>query len=99
MKNKGYYVIWPHYFDVDLTRKEGRRVNKKTLAVKNPTLRDLEEAARLLGYEYKINPTALYPRFWYLGKAGYLSIKIEGSKTEVIKKIASRLKKLKKKQK
>lgn len=96
MKNKGYYIIWPVYFDSTKSRTEGRRV-RKNLAVKNPKLPDLANAAQKVGYEFKVNPTALYPRFWYLGNAGNLFVKIEDNKTDVIKKIAQQLKKLKKK--
>ncbi|MHA1271610.1 MAG: signal recognition particle subunit SRP19/SEC65 family protein [Candidatus Helarchaeota archaeon] len=99
MKNKGFYIVWPHYFDSTLSRKDGRRVSKKELAVKAPTISDLIEAARLLGLDFKVNQTALYPRFWYLGNAGYLLIKIEGNKTELIKNLARKLKKIKKKKK
>ncbi|MHA1309745.1 MAG: signal recognition particle subunit SRP19/SEC65 family protein [Candidatus Helarchaeota archaeon] len=100
MKNKGFYIIWPQYFDSRLTRKEGRRVNKKSLAVKKPNIKDLIEAAQSLGFEFKINPEALYPRFWYMGNSGYLLIKIDKNynKTDIIKKIALKLKKLKKKE-
>ena len=98
MKNKGYYIIWPVYFDSTRTRNEGRRVNKN-VAVKNPKITDLVQAAESMGYEIKINPKVLYPRFWHLGNNGNLLIKIEGSKTDVIKKIAGKLKKLEKKKK
>ena len=96
MKNKGYFIIWPQYFDINLSRSQGRRVSKK-VAVKNPSITDLLNAVQALGYDCKPNPTASYPRFWYGGNKGNLSIKIEESKTDVIKKIAGKLKKLKKK--
>ncbi|MBD3229751.1 MAG: signal recognition particle protein Srp19 [Candidatus Lokiarchaeota archaeon] len=96
LKNKGYYVIWPVYFDSTKSRSEGRRVNKKN-AIKNPKITDLIDAAQNLGLDFDVNPSALYPHFWYLGNNGNLLVKIKDSKTEVISKIAKELKKSKKK--
>lgn len=96
MKNKGYYVIWPIYFDSTKSRSEGRRVNKKD-AVKNPKITHLIEAAQISSLEFDVNPSALYPRFWHLEDNGNLLVKIEDTKTEVISKMAKELKKLKKK--
>ena len=36
-------IIWPLYFDVNKTRKEGRRVSK-ALAVSSPKIAELKEA-------------------------------------------------------
>ena len=50
MRKQDKAIIWPAYFDQTKTRKNGRRVSKN-LAVPNPKIEELQEAAKKLGCE------------------------------------------------
>ncbi|HVP23135.1 MAG TPA: signal recognition particle subunit SRP19/SEC65 family protein [Conexivisphaerales archaeon] len=50
MKDYGKQVFWLDYFDSALSREEGRRVSLP-LATRGPTVDELAQAARRLGYE------------------------------------------------
>jgi signal recognition particle subunit SRP19 len=54
-------IIWPAYFDADRSRSEGRRV-PESLAVTNPTVDEIAEAVRQVGYDAVIEPDLAYPR-------------------------------------
>jgi signal recognition particle subunit SRP19 len=44
------WVLWPEYFDINLTRGEGRKV-KKTLAIAQPSTELISKACQSLGLE------------------------------------------------
>lgn len=54
-------IIWPAYFDADRSRSEGRRV-PESLAVADPTVDEIAEAVRQVGYDAVIEPDLAYPR-------------------------------------
>lgn len=54
-------VLWPRYFEARLTRSEGRRV-AEDLAVQDPGIEAIAEAAEELGYEAHVDPEAKHPR-------------------------------------
>lgn len=54
-------VIWPAYFDAGLSRNEGRRV-PLDLAVEDPTVDEIAEAVRQVGYDAVIERDVAYPR-------------------------------------
>ena len=54
-------VIWPAYFDADLTRAEGRRV-PRDLAVEDPEVEEIARAVKQVGYEVDIESDKTYPR-------------------------------------
>jgi signal recognition particle subunit SRP19 len=54
-------VIWPAYLDATRTRKQGRRV-PETLAVAEPTVDEIAEAVRQVGYDAVIERDKAYPR-------------------------------------
>ncbi len=54
-------VIWPAYLDATRTRNQGRRV-PETLAVDEPTLDEIAEAVRQVGYDAVIERDKAYPR-------------------------------------
>lgn len=54
-------VLWPRYFEARLTRSEGRRV-AEDLAVEDPEVEAIAEAAEALGYEVEVDPDAAHPR-------------------------------------
>lgn len=59
-KQQGKILIWPVYFDLSKTRKEGRKV-PKSLAVGDPKISELQKASVLLGLEIKVNIDGAHP--------------------------------------
>ena len=90
-KSDDRIVIWPEYFDVNLTRNEGRRV-PKDLAVSSPSTDDVFRACRKLKLDPEILLEKSYPRNWYRSK-GMVKISPKYPKSTSIKYIAKRLKK------
>ena len=54
-------IIWPAYFDVDLSRSEGRRV-AASMAVPEPTVEEIAKAVQQVGYDATIERDKAYPR-------------------------------------
>lgn len=83
-------TVYPCYFDVSLTRKEGRRVAKSE-AVPQPNLSRIARAAKAAGLAVaEENAAASHPARWY-AKEGKLVVEFAGSKEELLHKIASAL--------
>jgi signal recognition particle subunit SRP19 len=75
-RDEGKLVLWPHYFDRNLTRAQGRRV-PANLAVEDPKAGHIANEARPPAYWHKSKGRVLVPK--------------KGKKEEVLKQIASRL--------
>lgn len=71
-KHDGMLIVWPAYFEKDLTRMQGRRI-PSNLAASNVTLKILETAAESSGFEYETEPDKEYPRGFSEHK-GYLLV-------------------------
>ena len=54
-------VIWPAYLDADRSRSEGRRVSLAD-AVSEPTVDEIANAVRQVGYDAVVDRSAAYPR-------------------------------------
>ena len=54
-------VIWPAYLDADRTRAEGRRVPLSD-AIESPSVDEIAEAVRQVGYDAVIARDVTYPR-------------------------------------
>jgi len=54
-------VIWPAALDAERTRSEGRRVSAE-LAVEEPTVDEIAQAVRQVGYDAVIEREKTYPR-------------------------------------
>ncbi|MFB6161932.1 MAG: signal recognition particle subunit SRP19 [Halococcoides sp.] len=54
-------VIWPAALDADCSRSEGRRV-PQDLAVPDPSVAEIAEAVRQVGYDAVIERDKTYPR-------------------------------------
>ena len=89
MRKQEKAIIWPAYFDSGKTRKEGRRV-AKNLAVPSPKMPEIEEAASSLSLEHETVPEKGYPKTPW-SKPGMLLVKKEGSKEQIINRIAKQL--------
>jgi len=97
MLEKKYYILWTAYFDRRKTRSEGRKV-PLSLAVDNPTIKDLEKAVAKLGLEYVVERDKAYPRDWFESKGRILVLKesFKGNKNKLLKEVAKILKQFKK---
>ncbi len=80
-------TLWPEYFDVNLTRSQGRRL-PKDLCVANPNLDLIAKGAMILDLEYEILEDMSYPKF-PREKHGCVRVeRTDMSKTELLPKIA-----------
>lgn len=89
MREKDRLVIWPIYFDAELSWNEGRKVSKN-LAVKQPKIDDIIKAALEAGLNPELNKDATHPRRPWL-KTGSITINKKLPKNEAIKIIAKKL--------
>jgi len=84
------YVIWPAYFDKNLTRSEGRRV-PKNFAVENPSIDKIFQIAKELNLNPVLERDTRYPsRPWR--KDGRILIDKVKKKEKILLEIAGRLK-------
>jgi signal recognition particle subunit SRP19 len=86
MKNER--ILYPCYFNAALMRQEGRRVSRSR-AVKEPTLADIEKAAKKSGLTCRPEQKH-HPAYWWK-KEGRLVVNWDKSKEQLLKTIAARL--------
>jgi signal recognition particle subunit SRP19 len=87
-------VVYPEYFDVGLSRSEGRKVAKK-YAIQSPKLEDITKAAKLAGLKPIVEEERSYPGKWHK-RSGRIIVPKKFKKTKILQKMASKLKKTKK---
>ncbi|MEM2759735.1 MAG: signal recognition particle subunit SRP19/SEC65 family protein [Nitrososphaerales archaeon] len=93
MKDYEHQIIWLDYFNKNLSRKRGRKVNKDR-AIFDPKLDELEQAAKSAGYVPKeTNAEVNFPRRAYV-RSGYIVVEKKHSKSKVINIIAQKLEQL-----
>ncbi len=92
MRQQDKIIIWPAYFDVTKTRKQGRQI-PKNLAVGTPRVQELREAADNLGLSSEIVPNVAYSKVSNL-KTGMILIKKREPKNQTVRRIASQLVKM-----
>jgi signal recognition particle subunit SRP19 len=88
-------IIWPAYFDQSKTRKDGRRVSK-SLALHNPKIDEVELAVQKLGLKHEVVADAGYPKTPWI-KTGMILVEKQGSKEQVIQRIAGKISKIERK--
>jgi signal recognition particle subunit SRP19 len=88
MKSSGERILYPCYFDATLERSSGRRV-PLPLAVKGPTLQDLERAVRREKLRYRAEEKH-HPAHW-ARREGRLIVTWKGPKTELLRRVAKSL--------
>jgi signal recognition particle subunit SRP19 len=94
-KRAPYLICWPQYFNKDLTISQGRRL-PKNLAIEKISLEDIEQAVKILGFEYKIEKIPRYPRLWW-GDPGRILVNGMGKKKrKLLFEIAKQIRKIKK---
>jgi signal recognition particle subunit SRP19 len=92
MRGKGKIVVWPSYFDADLSWREGRRV-AKDLAVRQPKAEDILAAAEEAGLKPVLESGASHPsRPWIV--TGLILVEAGKSKPEILKEIASKMRRI-----
>ena len=83
-------VLYPLYFDGAVPRHEGRRVPAK-VAVRDPTLEELAEAARRSDYRVEVESSAAHPRR-PAKREGRILIVGGGTKTAILHAVTKELK-------
>ncbi|CVK31763.1 signal recognition particle subunit SRP19/SEC65 family protein [Methanoculleus bourgensis] len=81
-------ILYPCYFDATLQRREGRRVPKE-LGVKSPDLPAIEAVLRKMKVPYRLEEHH-HPARW-AEREGRLVAEWEGSKEDLIRRVAKRL--------
>ena len=90
MKDYDHVVIWLDYFNKTITRAKGRRLGRER-CVFDPSLAELEGAARAAGLEVSASePSVRYPRRQYV-RSGYISVPKSAPKSSLLAAISSRL--------
>lgn len=94
------FVVWPNEIDSRLPRKYGR-VIPKTVAVKAPSLREIEDASAVLGFRIiEKDPTKLNPRLAGVDEEyrtpGRLVIESQYGKSKSLRMIAEKIRELRK---
>jgi signal recognition particle subunit SRP19 len=83
---KNFQCIYPVYFDIRRSRKQGREVGKE-LAVENPMARDIVTACGRLGLETLFEPAKLHPKDW--ANPGRVKVKVKGGNNKSVKNSTS----------
>ena len=81
-------VIWPAYFDADLTRSQGRRV-PEDLAVSQPSVEEIAKAVQQVGYDAVVERDVAYPREHYTERGRVLVKDAEDSKNDIVQAVAA----------
>ncbi|WOX55163.1 MULTISPECIES: signal recognition particle subunit SRP19/SEC65 family protein [unclassified Methanoculleus] len=81
-------ILYPCYFDVTLTRREGRRI-AKNLGVKSPELSAVETILQGMKVPHRVEERH-HPARWAQHE-GRIVAEWEGSKGDLIRKVASGL--------
>ncbi len=95
MRKQDKFIIWPAYFDQSKTRKDGRRVSK-SLALLHPKIDEVALAVQKLGLKHEVVADVGYPKTPWV-KTGMLLVEKQGSKEQVIQRIAGKLSKIERK--
>lgn len=91
-RDDGKYVIWPVYFDKNISRRDGRRV-PKNIAVDKPSLDNMYRIAKEMGLNPEIEKEAKHPSKQWDYK-GRILVDKKDKKEKILREIAKRLKSL-----
>ncbi len=94
-------ILWTVFFDSSRSRNLGRKV-PRSLAVRSPTVDELEEAVKALGFDYEVYREKKYPRTWFQDSCqGYVKIyksaDMSITRTKLLKMVAEKLKEIRQK--
>ena len=94
MKKRGGRILWLVYLDSTIPRSRGRII-AKSAAVPKPTIQEVEEALRRLGYSYESYPEKKYPPLWYEERArGYFLVKSDEKPASIAAKVAEEVRRI-----
>ena len=96
MKNPGHIIIWPFHIDSTKTRGQGRKL-PIARAIKQPNLREIIQAATILGYAPESKEKSAMPSLHW-EKAGYVTVKKTGPKVAMLKSVAGEIVKIRQKE-
>jgi signal recognition particle subunit SRP19 len=85
---KAERILYPCYFDAALERGQGRRI-PRAMAVKGPTLDDLERAVKRCGIKHRKEQKP-HPAHWFR-REGRILAEWKGSKEALLRKVAGKL--------
>ena len=85
-------MLWPHYFDAGLTRKQGRRV-PDDVAVKGPDAEWVATAAKRLHIEAEVEEKAAHPSVPF-EKVGRVLVEKKGSKQAVLQQVGAKMREM-----
>lgn len=87
--------MWPAYINSNISRKDGRKINKNS-AVSDPKLTEIVQAARKLNLNPKTEDDKYYPRFWWESSGRIIVERKDGiSKNKILNEISETIKSLK----
>ena len=96
MKRPGFMIVWPANLDSSKSRGQGRRL-PVSRAVKQPSTKEVWQAAMTLGYSPEIKEKASLSGFpWE--KTGYVTIKKVGQRPTVYRSLAGEIVKTRQKE-
>jgi len=82
-------IIWPIYFDKNISRSKGRKIGKK-FSLEKPDIEKIAKAAKTLGLNPIIEKNASHPnKSWK--KEGRVIVDQKDAKTKIIFQIAKML--------
>lgn len=88
------YVVWPSYFDKNLSKKDGRKL-PKNLALDHPKFDEIKKALESIGINHQLEKTSKYPKDQ--GKdernLGRFIVEKKFSKNEILRKISKEMRK------
>ena len=96
LKHPDRQIIWPSNIDSTKTRLQGRKIPLPR-AVRQPSLKEVVEAARVLALDPQSTEKAAKPGLTW-DKTGFIEIKKKGSKILALKEIAGEVTKIRQRQ-
>jgi signal recognition particle subunit SRP19 len=88
-KDENKYILYPVYFDVTISRLNGRKVSQK-YAVEKPTSENITKAAKSLGLNPLLEKNKVHPSTPWK-KEGRVIVDKKGPKSKLLLQIANRL--------
>lgn len=82
-------IIWPEYFNKNLSLSEGRKIPKE-IAIKNPTINEITNALRKLKIQFTVEKDKSYPGKWYEHN-GRIIAQTDKNKLELLEEIAQKM--------
>jgi signal recognition particle subunit SRP19 len=94
LKDYDHSILWLDYFNKNLSRSKGRKVTRD-LAIFDPSMTDLIEAAKAVGYNpvnEEINDNCRYPKRPFV-KSGYVMVlkQVGKNKSSIVHAIAEKM--------